>query len=846
MEGIKQIFHSNRRDLRLRDPPITTPEQYIESSAIWDEQGHELFDRGMYTMAADAFRHALLRAPSPWETWPETWANLALSLHRTCEKEQAESVLLKAIEIHEGNEMLEKLHLKISAEYAAKADAEQRAAIMLLKHFRRRIKEKREAKVQAALEDATFQKAAEMLRHILEGHALSLLKKWREYTRYVVGVRKFSEHIMGNAKRICMEGWKKYHVITIKEKGFRNQQAAKIVRCVRAYNIRTIPMRARRERKRQDAVVKKFARRMQMMACVRCLVSWQDYVDKMKRARRVYEKIVKRYMKFCFYAWVDYTRSLPTLYFYGATQMQRQWRGMVARVELKRLRNLQRMAAELIQRRIRQRVAMVKAKYKRWKTGIVHKKAATKFQKVRRGYLRRRHVWRDMVHGAVIFQAAWRSKRCRLHRGFAARKIQVAWAVAYVKRMPMRDEAAARVQAVFRGHVCRLWLALNEAATQIERIYRGHAGRSKVNQIRGRLRKFWAHLLFSNEVNGVPGNMTERMIEDGDGDWEKRKDAQEAGVSVSGFLASPERKQRLVPSVWSKYPIRKENIRTLAGGGGGRVQVPVFASPRKKTIMWIPGQARASPQKSSGRATKNLGPLPAFAVQQQGKGGGVNFSAVHDVAHPSAPRLFADTTMSTGWSSLHAIYVMPPEEARPARPPSAAVERLRVLARDLPDEQSEDVVSSELYEAASYGGFAGVYASSSTGRSGGGGGSRYDGGEWDGTSRESSYVESSAYEENAPSPQPAAHGKIQFPAPHVGLRQRKQLLGRALGKDTAKVGSVAHVVVESGDMGLLQSFMKLRAGGRAARSMISKSVGVGGGETGKKLKARKGRRRERK
>ena len=53
--------------------------------------------------------------------------------------------------------------------------------------------------------------------------------------------------------------------------------------------------------------------------------------------------------------------------------------------------------------------------------------------------------------------------------------------------------------------------------------------------------------------------------------------------------------------------------------------------------------------------------------------------------------------------------------ARPARPPSAAVERLRVLARDLPDEQSEDVVSSELYEAASYGGFAGVYASSSTG-----------------------------------------------------------------------------------------------------------------------------------
>jgi hypothetical protein len=391
-------------------------------------------------------------------------------------------------------------------------------------------------------------------------------------------------------------------------------------------------------------------------------------------------------------------------------------------------------------------------------------------------------------------------------------------------------------------------------------MYRGHAGRLKVNQIRGRLRKFWAHLLFSNEVNGVPGNMTERMIEDGDGDWEKRREAQGAGVSVSGYLASPERKQRLVPSVWSKYPIRKENIRTLAGGGGsgggggggdsgggsGKVQVPVFTSPRKKTIQWVPGQAGVSQQSSTRRATNNLGPLPAFAVKKKSRGDGVNLSAVHDVAHPTAPRLFADTTMSTGWSSLHAIYLMPPEEPRPARPPSAAVERLRVLARGLPDEQSEDVVSSELYEVASYEGFAGVYASSSTGF--GGGGSRYDGGEWGGTLRgESSYMgESSRYEESAASqPAAAARGKIQFPAPHVGLRQRKQLLGRALGADTAKAGSAAHVVAESGDMGLLQSFMKLRAGGRAARSMISKSVGVGGSETGTRSNVRKGKRRER-
>jgi hypothetical protein len=60
---------------------------------------------------------------------------------------------------------------------------------------------------------------------------------------------------------------------------------------------------------------------------------------------------------------------------------------------------------------------------------------------------------------------------------------------------------------------------------------------------------------------------------------------------------------------------------------------------------------------------------------------------------------------------------------------------------------------------------------------------------------------------------------IHFPTPNVGLRSRKALLGKALGSDTAKKGSAAHVLVESGDVGLLQSFMKLKVGGRSARSM---------------------------
>ena len=45
-------------------------------------------------------------------------------------------------------------------------------------------------------------------------------------------------------------------------------------------------------------------------------------------------------------------------------------------------------------------------------------------------------------------------------------------------------------------------------------------------------------------------------------------------------------------------------------------------------------------------------------------------------------------------------------------------------------------------------------------------------------------------------------------------------MSRALGDDTAKRGSAAHVLVGSGDLGLVQSFMKLRAGGRHARAMI--------------------------
>ena len=61
------------------------------------------------------------------------------------------------------------------------------------------------------------------------------------------------------------------------------------------------------------------------------------------------------------------------------------------------------------------------------------------------------------------------------------------------------------------------------------------------------------------------------------------------------------------------------------------------------------------------------------------------------------------------------------------------------------------------------------------------------------------------------------HDPIQFPNPLADLRERKVLLSRALGDDTAQRGSAAHVLVGSGDLGLVQSFMKLRAGGRRAR-----------------------------
>jgi tetratricopeptide (TPR) repeat protein len=830
MEGIGQIFHNHRRELLNRNPPITSADEYVQSSQIWDEQGHELFGHGMYTMAADAFRHALLRAPSPWDTWPETWANLALSLHRTCEREQAETILLKGIEIHKGNKMLEALHLKISEEYAAAAMAEQRAALMVQHRFRQRLRKKREAKVQAALDDATFQKAADMLRHILQAHAITFLRTWRDYTKYTVGIRKFSQHIMSNATRICMEGWKKYFMMAMKEKSIRTGFTIQIQRCVRAYNVRTIPMRAQRIRNHQDRVVKRFVRRMQMQGCVKCLVTWRAHVDKMQRVRAVYAKIVKRYMKFCFYAWVKWLRSLPSQKFYGATQLQTTWRSMVARVEYKRLRGLQQKAAELIQARIRARVARVKARYKRWKQGIVHKKAAVQFQKVRRGYLARRFVWRDMVHGAVLFQAAWRSKRCRLRRGFASRKIQVAWAVSYVKQLPVRDEAAARIQCIFRGHVCRLWVRLNQATTKITAVYRGHAARLKVDHLKGRLRKFWAHLLFSNESNGVPGNMTARMIEHEDKDAATNAEKHKYGVSLSGFLASPDRHQRLVPAVWSQFPVKKEQIRTLAGGNNRgsnnsrHIPVPIFNSPGRKTMSWVRSEAHLPKQ----RVPKAK--LPAFAIQKtSGKR-----PVMRDVINPTAPRLFADTTMSSGWSSLHAIYLMPPAEERPTRPPSAAVERLSYLARELPDDESMDMVdngSGENDGYGGYGGYAGVYAAG-----GSGGSSSYDSGgfrEW-GESRETSETLLTSDREHKEvgevSKRPkhlAVQGKVQFPTPNVGLRQRKRLLGRALGSNTAKEGSAAHVLVGSGDVGLLQSFMKLRAGGKMARSMISGSVGNG-------------------
>jgi len=804
MEGIHQIFHTNRRGLRQRNPPITSPHEYVESSQIWDEQGHELFDRGMYTMAADAFRHALLRAPSPWETWPETWANLAMSLHRTCEREQAESVLLKAIEIHKGNDMLETLHLKISEEYAAQQMAEQRAALMVQHRFKKRVAAKRAAKVQAALDDATFQKAADMLRHILEHHAVTFLRKWNNYTKYVTGIRKFSEHLMSNALRLCMEAWKNVHAKAMKHKGYLNTRAAVIQRCVRAYNIRTIPVRAQKERKRQDKIAARFARRMQLIECSKCIASWHQFVDAIQRARGVYERIIKRYMRFCFYAWIEYTRALPTVRFFGATQFQKVWRSMLARTKLHRLKMLQRKAAELIQARIRARIAMVKAKYTRWKQGIAHKKSAMKMQALRRGYLGRRLVWRDMVHGAIVFQAAWRSKRERLRRDSAARRIQVGWAVAYVKRMPRQDEAAVPIQACFRGHVCRLWLALNTATTKITRVYRGHAARKKVDLIRSRLRKFWAHLLFSNETNGLPGDMTSRMIEIGDGDHKKRSAERAAGIpQIEGILGSPDRHQHLVPAVWTKYPVKKGQIGALTGGGGTTYSMPVFTSPRKRNMQWV---------QAKGNLPKHNNPsLPLFAVKtsKRQRLHGISDGAAHgETVEQPAPRLFADTTISSGWSSLHAIYVMPPADNRDlSRPPSAAVERLSGLARELADEESVEITAmSERYDESQYGGYAGVYASGVSHR-------------------------------------PAALGKIQFPQPNVGLRERKQLLGKALGSDTAKKGSAAHVLVKSGDVGLLQSFMKLRAGGRTARTLVAKNVGRG--DASRRQRKKKRRRKKR-
>ena len=455
-----------------------------------------------------------------------------------------------------------------------------------------------------------------------------------------------------------------------------------------------------------------------------------------------------------------------------------------------------------------------------------------------------------MVHGAVLFQAAWRSKRGRLRRGFAARKIQVAWAVAFVKQIPVRDEAAACIQALFRGHVCRLWLGLNEATTKITAVYRGHAARLKVDQIRGRLRKFWAHLLFSNEANGLPDRMTSRMIELGDGDSFVQAEKQKSGVALSGFLASPDRHAHLVPAVWSKYPVQKEHLRTLAGGrgcgsdngsSGARaaanltIPVPVFNSPGRKSMSWVRSEGHV-PKRKVPKATK----LPAFAIQKQP----ANRSVMREVVNPTAPRLFANTTISSGWSSLHAIYVMPPEEERPARPPSAAVERLSYLARELPfaeamaaDNESMDISEEDGY--AQYDGYAGVYASGGGGSGGGSYGSSY------GSSSEWGEFSQPISQETLARPkQSALRGKVQFPTPNVGLRERKRLLGRALGRDTAKEGSAAHVLVHSGDMGLVQSFMKLRAGGRAARSMISGKTGSGGGGTKKKRRRRRRRGEE--
>ena len=218
-------------------------------------------------------------------------------------------------------------------------------------------------------------------------------------------------------------------------------------------------------------------------------------------------------------------------------------------------------------------------------------------------------------------------------------------------------------------------------------------------------------------------------------------------------------------------------------------------------------------------------------------------------SNPEDPGLFANTTFSSGWSSVHAMYVLPPAEERPSRPISAAVERLSMLAGDLEwmgDEESapfeehghdysgESQTSVSLEESiagvggSTLEGYEGLSSSgeivSGVDRSGGVGASGQRNGHRQRRRRSMKRSQ--------------RHDPIQFPNPLADLRERKVLLSRALGDDTAQRGSAAHVLVGSGDLGLVQSFMKLRAGGRRARAMIGDGLSSGSGRSPSKAMQR--------
>ena len=68
----------------------------------------------------------------------------------------------------------------------------------------------------------------------------------------------------------------------------------------------------------------------------------------------------------------------------------------------------------------------------------------------------------------------------------------------------------------------------------------------------------------------------QRMIDIGDTeDNQKELNRKNNVPSTEGFLASPERHQRLVPALWKKYPVQKGSSGVLVGNGK-TLAMPVF------------------------------------------------------------------------------------------------------------------------------------------------------------------------------------------------------------------------------------------------------------------------------